>query len=179
MTDARLPERLLMDVRVNRLPATAWRSYTHSLMWSVSNRTDGFILPDDLSMIPMFGSGDEVTLVASGLWIDQGNCWWIDRFDLDQTTKAQLESAERKRASERDRKARQRQREKEANTTPVPGVTRDVTPEVTHDFKGKDRQGQARTGQAVNGGFGEVDRFAPTSVPWDPQPASQSDPWAA
>lgn len=168
-----------MDIRVNQLPATAWRSYTHSLMWAVSNRTDGHIQPGHLPMIPMFGPGDERTLVDSGLWIEDGDGWWIDRFDLDQTTKAQLESSERKRANDRDRKARQRQREKESDTAPAPGVTRDVTPEVTPDFKGQDRQGQARTGQAVNGGFGEVDRFAPTSVPWDPQPASQSDPWAA
>lgn len=169
-----------MDVRVNRLPATAWRSYTHSLMWAVSNRTDGHIQPDDLPMIPMFVSGDEVTLVSSGLWIEESNGWWIDRFDLDQTTKAQLESAERKRATDRDRKARQRQREKESNTAPSVGVTRDVTPEVTHDFKGQDRQGQARTGQAVNGGFGEVnDLSTPTSVPWDPQPDHRADPWAA
>lgn len=177
MTDARLPERLLMDVRVNRLPATAWRSYTHSLMWAVSNRTDGHIQPDDLPMIPMFGNGDERTLVHSGLWLEEGNGWWIDRFNLDQTTRAQLEAAERTRAGNRERKARQRQREKETETAPAPGVTRDVT----HDFTGKDRTGKDRQGQDVSGGgFSDAgDRFAPTPVPWDPQPDHRADPWAA
>lgn len=173
MTDARLPERLLMDVRVSRLPADAWRSYTHSLMWAVSNRTEGFIQPEDLPMIPMFRHGDQDALTRSGLWVEWGRGWWIDRFDLDQTTKAQLEAAERKRAGERERKARQRQREKEATTTPDHGVTRDVT----QDFKGQDRQGQARTGTKVNHEQ-EVDdwdeRFGPSSVPWDPQPVRRS-----
>lgn len=184
MTDARLPERLLMDVRVNRLPAPAWRSYTHSLMWSVSNRTDGLILSDDLPMIPMFGTGDEDTLVSSGLWIEHGNGWLIDRFELDQTTRAQLEANERQRAGNRERKALERQRAKQAKEAPAPTVTRDMPRDVTRDFQGQARTGQARTGkdegEVLNGGFGEVaDRFAPTPVPWDPQPDNRSDPWSA
>lgn len=186
MTDARLPERLLMDARVNRLPAPAWRSYTHSLMWSVSNRTDGHIAPEDLPLIPMFGHGDEATLVSSGLWIEQGHGWWIDRFDLDQTTRAQLEANERKRAGDRERKARQRERDKCPAPAPArePGVTRDVRRDVPQEFTGQDRQGKDRQGQAerevINGGFGDVaDGFGASSVPWDPHPDLVSDPWSA
>ncbi|CDZ92349.1 hypothetical protein QM787_04350 [Rhodococcus ruber] len=132
MTDARLPERLLNDYRVNSLAAEVWRSYTHSLMFAVSNRTDGHLTRAHLPMIPMFRPGDENILVQSGLWIDQGEGWWIDRFDLDQTTKIQLEAVDRKRVMDRERKRREREREKtraeRENVCGLPDrtVTRDV-----------------------------------------------------
>lgn len=148
MTDARLPERLLMDRRVNRLPAEAWRSYTHSLMWSVSNRTDGIILRDDLPLIPMFKRGDEHVLTNAGLWHELGDRWKIDRFDMDQTTRAQLEAADKKRAVDRARKRRDRQKKSQDEPSDVqPDVQPDVHADVHVENKGQARTGQARPGQ--------------------------------
>ena len=160
MTDARLPESLLMDRNVNTLPAEAWRSYTHSLMWSVSNRTDGIILTGELGMIPMFRAGDEIILEKAGLWTRLDHVWKITRFELEQTTRQQLEASERGRLADRDRQRRHRQhdagdhsecKKKYCDRAPTgdgpgpgggaaQGVTRDVTVEST----GQDRLGQDR-----------------------------------
>ena len=47
MTDARLPEPWLSDRRLSRLSDAHYRSYIQALLFSVSNRTDGVIEPDD------------------------------------------------------------------------------------------------------------------------------------
>lgn len=157
MTDARLPERLLMDVRVSRLSADAWRSYTYSLMWAVSNRTEGYLQPDDLTLIPLFRAGDEDHLVKAGVWQAWGRGWHIVDFDLTQTTKAQLEAAEKKRFHDRQRQAALRLRKQSGgdgspddDQPPDHGVTRDV---------GCDNKGQA----SARTGYGEEVLGAPTS----------------
>lgn len=189
MTDARLPESLLMDRNVNTLPAEAWRSYTHSLMWSVSNRTDGIILTGELGMIPMFRAGDEIILEKAGLWTRLDHVWKITRFELEQTTRAQLESNERTRLLDRERQRRRRQHEngdhseckpkyceKAGTGGPGPGggVTGDVTRDVTVDFTGQDRLGKDRMNTPPAENFdpetGEV-FDAPSSSAPSPKPS--------
>lgn len=197
MTDARLPESLLMDRNVNSLPAEAWRSYTHSLMWSVSNRTDGIILTGELGMIPMFRAGDENILEKAGLWTRLDHVWKINRFELEQTTRAQLEANERTRLLDRERQRRSRQHdrgdhseckpkycEKAGAGGPGPGggVTGDVTRDVTVDFPGQDRTGQDRMNtppaENFNPETGEVFDAPSSSAPADAQvlPESSTKP---
>ena len=146
MTDARLPEKMLMDVRVNRLPPEAWRSYTHSLMWAVSNRTDGFIGLNDLPLIPMFRAGDETTLARSGLWAAFGKGWYIDRFEFEQSTKAQLEAGDRARLTAQEKKARQRAQAKAGGDDPGGGKPSDHAVPGTSRGTTQARTGQDRTG---------------------------------
>lgn len=143
MTDARIPERYLNDRRLNRLSDSDFRSYIMSLVWSVSNRTEGNLFADDLPLIPRFTSGAEVGIEESGLWRRNGQAWIIDRFEFDQSTNAQLEAADRTTLHNRERKRKQRAR---AKKPPVVDVTADVTRDITQDIQGQDRDrpGQAR-----------------------------------
>lgn len=170
MTDTRLPERLLTDRRIARLSASEFRSYVFALMWSVGNRTDGRLEPEDLSLIPMFTVGDESVLVRSDLWVALKRGWKIKDFDKDQTSRKQLEASDRARQKDRERKALSRAKKREASgssegvhtdvhtdvrpdvhTDNSPDVHTDVLPDVRPDVQvdniGQDRTvtGQART----------------------------------
>ncbi len=57
MTDARIPDRWLSDRRLQRLSDVHFRAFITSLVWSVSNRTNGVIEPEDLRLIPNFAAG--------------------------------------------------------------------------------------------------------------------------
>lgn len=167
MTDARLPETILLDRRFSSLTASEWRSYTHSLMWSVSNRTDGYIAPHELKMIPLFGTGDEQALVKIGVWeeTDRGT-FYIKRFHLEQTTRERLEQLEHKRSGDRERQ--RRHRAKGGGPDDPPGQSM-VTEDVTRDVRAttEDRTGQARTGE---------DSSPPESQDFDPATGEVLDP---
>jgi hypothetical protein len=77
-------------------------------MWSVENRTDGVIEPEDLGLIPGFTRCTEDELVAAGLWTQIERRWLISEFSSTQTTRAEHEILERARTREREKKARQR-----------------------------------------------------------------------
>lgn len=145
MADARMPDRYLLDRRFVRLPDEHFRSYVLALMWSVSNRTDGEILPDDLGLIPGFRDGSARALVTEGLWTPREQGWQITDYLDTQTTRAQFQAMEAKRANDRARQARHRAKKSDDDGGPDGGVTHDVTRDVTADNKGKARQGQART----------------------------------
>ncbi|KXO99675.1 Uncharacterised protein (plasmid) [Tsukamurella tyrosinosolvens] len=138
-----------MDLRIARASDEAFRSYCLALMWSVSNRTDGVLLPDDLNLIPGFRRGTPSELVAAGLWTAQSNGWLITDFENTQTTRAQLEAADRARVHEREKKRRQREAKRQADaagqvlTSTDPVVPGDI-PEGVPTYN----TGQARTGQA-------------------------------
>lgn len=114
MTDARHPERWLVDRRIQRLSADDYRTYSMSLIWAVSNRTDGRLCPEDLSSIPHFKVEQAQSLVDSGLWSKDDDDWIIEEYLLTQTSRAQLEAAENARVREAERKARDRARLKVA-----------------------------------------------------------------
>ena len=77
MTDARLPERWLSDRRLSRLSDAHDRSYIQALLFSVSNRTDGVIEPDDLALIPHFAPGAVNAFLAQELWSARQHGWFI------------------------------------------------------------------------------------------------------
>lgn len=133
VTDARYPDRWLNDRRIRRLSDRAHRVFVTTLVWSVSNRTDGRIETEDLDELPTVPDRmvrDE--LVKSGLWRRDGADLVIAGFDETQTTAAELDRLARARAAARQKKARQR--------AGVPG-------DVPGDDTGQARQGQARTGE--------------------------------
>lgn len=155
MTDARLPEKWLTDRRLARLDDASFRSFAQALMWSVSNRTDGLIEPDDLALIPTFVRGSVPALVASGLWTALGHGWLITDFVSTQTSRSELEVLENARRRERHKKQRQRARavEKPSGECDVP---RDGPGDVPRDHTG--RTGQARTGRTGKDSGGNPQR---------------------
>lgn len=175
MTDARLPERYLMDRRIVRLNDTARSSYFMAVLWSVSNRTDGRIEREDLPLIPTFNTSSAKALVDCGLWIEHGNGWLDVEFAKVQTSKSDLEVLENARRADREKKARMRAAKKDS-TPDFPGS---VPGTIPGDSTGEERTGKARTGKAstesVNFTTGEVDS---PSLSWAVAeiPRSSSDP---
>ncbi|GGL88579.1 hypothetical protein GCM10009706_29060 [Curtobacterium citreum] len=108
MTDARFPERYLSDRRVLRLTADEFRGWAFATIWSVSNRTDGVILSDELLLVPFMSASTAQKLEASGLWAADGNGWVIADFPQTQTSRHELEVLDNARRREREKKARQR-----------------------------------------------------------------------
>jgi len=157
VTDARFPERWLSDKRIQRLSDAHFRSYVTSLTWSVSNRTDGNIEPEDLALIPQFSANAVMAFVKARLWLPQDHGWLIADFAATQTTAAELRAAEASREKERLKKAEQRA--KKAKESTVPG---DVPGDVPRDITGKasDRQEPGAGGDVMPlkravGGFNE------------------------
>ncbi|NKY19955.1 hypothetical protein [Tsukamurella spumae] len=156
-----------MDVRFARASDEAFRSYCLALMWSVSNRTDGVLLPDDLNLIPGFRRGTPSELVAAGLWTPQSQGWLITDYENTQTTRAQLEAADRARVHEREKKRRQREAKRQAEAADLPTSTDPVVPgDIPRDVP-TDNTGQDRTGQAFTKATSSERSLA--SVP-DPEP---------
>ena len=150
MTDARMPERWVSDRRLQRLSDAHYRSYFQALLWSVSNRTDGVIEPEDLGLIPNFAVGAPQAFVTARLWTPLRHGWLIADFDATQTVRSELEMLENVRARERRKKQRQRAA-KADETADVPGTVPGDGPEgqsrgTTQEGRqarqaGKDREG--------------------------------------
>ncbi len=139
MVDARMPEKYLVDRRVMRLSAEAFRAFVVLTMWSVSNRTDGLILADDLPLIPLATEALTVDLVAAELCqvVDRG--WMLSDFKSTQTSRSELEILENNRRREREKKQRQRGTVRGEVPGAVPG---DVSPGTAQARQGKARQGK-------------------------------------
>lgn len=108
MTDARFPERYLSDRRVLRLSADEFRGWAFATIWSVSNRTDGAILSDELLLIPFMKAETAQKLEACGLWEPVTGGWTIADFGQAQTSRHELEVLDNARRRDREKKARQR-----------------------------------------------------------------------
>jgi hypothetical protein len=153
VTDARFPDRWLSDKRIQRLPDNHFRSFITSLVWSVTNRTDGVIEPEDLELIPRFAKDSVRNLLAAGLWEPRGGSgrgWQIVDFAATQTTALQLRHLEDARAKEREKKARQRAARRSEDTSSAStdaAVPRDIPRDVPPDDTGKDRTGKDRQGE--------------------------------
>lgn len=143
MTDARIPERYLMDRRIVRLTDTQRSSYFMATLWSVSNRTDGFIDRADLPLIPTFNPNAAPALVDCGLWAVTGSGWTDTEFMRVQTSRDDLEVLENARRADREKKARARAAKK-GNPPTFPGNVPGTSPgdSTGEDRTGKDRQGQ-------------------------------------
>lgn len=154
MTDARLPDRWLIDRRFNRLDDRDWRSYTYSLMWSVSNRTDGVIEESDLPLIPHFSRDSIPAFLAAEVWAVMDDridiAWRIIDYGPTQTSRAEHEVLDNARTRQRVKKQRQRARrrantgvqQRDTSTGTVPG---DTYPGTAQARQGKARQGTNRT----------------------------------
>ncbi|OFJ52559.1 hypothetical protein [Mycolicibacterium grossiae] len=164
MTDARIPDRWLQDRRLQRLNDAHFRAFITSLVWSVTNRTDGVIEPEDLGLIPNFAAKSVQAMVAAGLWQPLEKGWLITDYVVTQTSKDQLVALENMRARERQKKARQRA-QKKGDGAAVPGT---VPGDVPWDNTGQDRPGKDRPGEGDH----------PTSVPDHPRwRGAGSDPF--
>jgi hypothetical protein len=137
MTDARFPERWLIDRRLLGLSDAAFRAFVVSLAWSVGNRTEGVLDGEDLRLIPDVDSDRVAELVAAGLWVAEREHWQIRDFDATQTGRGELERLESLRKKQTEKKRRQRSR----------GTSRGTPSRVTVPGDGT-RTGQARPGQA-------------------------------
>lgn len=154
MTDARLPERFLVDRRLLSLPDPMYRAYVTALLFSVANRTDGFIAKEDIDLMPRFAKQAPTALVKGGLWSAAEGGWMIVDFLGTQTTRDELEVLENARRRDREKKQRQRSRPRDFEPVPeeVPG---DVSP-------GQHRQAGRQGQEQVDESTGEVD------APWPP-----------
>lgn len=190
MTDARFPERYLSDRRVLRLTADEFRGWAFATIWSVSNRTDGVILSDELPLVPFMTAATAQKLEASGLWLASDAGWVIADFPDTQTSRNDLEVLDNMRRAQREKKQRQRAAKAGASTGlapsfsdvpgdstggPYPGTSRGRVPED------KTGIGKARDQETwyVDSGTGEIADPAP-SVPaslvttWDVAPVGRS-----
>jgi len=165
MTDARLPERWLVDRRWVVLTDTERSGYLMALLWSVSNRTDGQILQRDLLLIPTFQAHAVPGLVASGMWVETPGGWQIADFKTLQTSRDNLDALDDIRRREREKKARQRAH-KAGNhglctpgTCAVPGtLPRDIPRDSPQDRTGEDRRGTGKDdNEALVEGWDVVD----------------------
>jgi hypothetical protein len=110
VTDARLPERWIMDRRVLLASPEAWRLYTFALMYAVANRSDGRILAGDLALIPTIDPDRAAELVKLGLWECADDGWQITDFRATQSSRDQLDQLQEIRDHAAARKRAQRAR---------------------------------------------------------------------
>lgn len=146
MTDARFPDRWLSDRRLQRLSDSHFRAFITSLAWSVSNRTDGVIEPEDLGLIPNFAAGAVQAFVTAELWSPLAKGWRITEYAVTQTSRDQLAALENLRVREREKKARQRAAKRDDATSGDAGVPGTVPGDVPPDNTGQDRPGKDRPG---------------------------------
>lgn len=159
MTDARLPEKWLLDRRLYRLSPEHFRSFAYALLWSVSNRTDGYIEPEDLVLIPHFAKGSAEAFVAARLWTPRRKGWLIADFAVTQTSRSDLEVLENIRAAEARKKRRQRAARAAAREA-VPG---DGPGESSPGTAQEGQEGQARPRQEQTNGYPETNGQAELS----------------
>lgn len=147
MTDARFPERWLMDKRIIGLSNSAFRTFVLGMTFSVANRLDGYVERDDLTIVHGADPSDVPELIKSGLWSEADDVGiWIEGFTKVQTSAAQLEGLEHKKQQDAHRAKRYRDKKKDSDPDPNPPSSRDSS----RDDIGQDRTG--RTGQALSTG---------------------------
>jgi hypothetical protein len=142
-----------------------------SLVWSVSNRTDGLLTVEDLQFISGFEPGSVIALEAKGLWRKVASSQWlILDFGSSQTSRDDLELLDNARRRDREKKQRQRSARKAGSALVPSSGTGEMSRgtmaepsrgtalgsekfprEIFGDITGKERQGQARTGRARPG----------------------------
>jgi hypothetical protein len=156
MTDARFPERWLIDRRFSRsrLSGDQFRGYMGMLAWSVSNETDGVVTEADLpEMIQWLDPNDMPVFVTVGLCAPLANGWLIIDFEDTQTSRDELQALKKIRKSGRDRQAKRRaakaDKQDQSRDASRDGhadshvMSRDKRRDCTGEARqGKDRQGR-------------------------------------
>lgn len=174
MTDARIPERYLMDRRIVRLTHTQRSSYFMSTLWSVSNRTDGHIEREDLALIPTFDPSSVDALVERGLWAVTETGWVDVDFEIVQTSRDDLVTLDNARKADREKKRRHAAHKRDDHSLCAPdncNATTNGKPSFTSvpgDVPGELSRGGHRLGEARQGkdkdevlGAEESGNFAP------------------
>lgn len=157
MTDARIPERYLMDRRIVRLNHAQRSSYFMSTLWSVSNRTDGHFEQDDLALIPTFDRGVVDILVNVGLWKVTETGWVDVEFLNVQTSRDDLEVLDKARAAERRKKNRQNAHKRDDHRLCTPDTCDQMTSSspsftpIPGEFPGEGSRGTHRRGEERRG----------------------------
>src|SRR4051812_19879919 len=146
MTDTRIPSRWMGEVRFRRLSHREFRSYVVALAWSVSERSEGVIRPDDLRLIVDFDTDSITAFVGAGLWRKIRAGWLIVDFDETQTTKAELDAIDARRAVDRDRKRRARAAERAAALA----ASTSTDDAVQLDVRGTPKRTSAETSEVVS-----------------------------
>lgn len=155
MTDTRLPDKWLTDVRYLDLSDGAWRLFTSALMWCNQQGTDGIVPQSALGILRPGGDlGSAVEeLVEKQHWEKLSSGFrFKQQWDkqLGQSTSAEVNS---KREANRERQRRMRERNEAAENaskhspngdlrdvkTSESAVARDVTRYIGQDRIGKDR----------------------------------------
>ncbi|MGR7023405.1 hypothetical protein [Geodermatophilus sp. URMC 62] len=123
MTDARLPERWLLDRRLNRASDAAHRTFINVLLYAVANRTDGVVELSELELITRVRPECVPELVRLELVRVDGDQLTLVDFAATQTSRDELEVLENARRRDREKKARQRAEAAEKAAVPgtVPG----------------------------------------------------------
>lgn len=149
--DARLPERWLNDRRLLLLTDPAFRLFVTGLMFSVANRTEGYLSDRDLKLIPGATEphyADEIADVA--LWRRLDGGWKFTEWDGVQSSLEELAAVDQRRIRERDKKRRQRAALRSQSRGTSRGTSRETEPgTVQGKAKAKARQGQAPSGSEV------------------------------
>lgn len=144
MTDARFPERWLNDRRIIRLTDSAFRTFVLGMTWAVANRSDGYVSSDDLDLVHGAKAADADELVKASLWSRADDAgYWIEDFTKVQTSAAQLDGLEHRKAQDRARAKKYREKSRGTEPDPDPSSSRDGSRDSS-----RDDIGQARTGQA-------------------------------
>lgn len=155
--DARFPERWLHDRRLARATHSQFRLFVNANAWAVSNRTDGLIPREELSLIPGANMADASALVALGLWASVPDGWMIEGFLDVQSSKSQLEGLDLKRLQDRQRQRAYRERKRLSSRYQSREGVRDSSPDDKgKDRQGKDRQGKDRQGLLMEGSIKEA-----------------------
>jgi hypothetical protein len=139
--DARFPTHYLNDRRVIRLSPEGFRLLVLGTAWAVTNRTDGRVEVDDLSLVPFASLTNAHELTKAGLWAAVEGGWTIVDYPTTQTSRAQLDGLDQRRRTDAERQARRRAKSKNPESSR----------EESRDDKGKAsaRQGEARMETAM------------------------------
>ncbi|GJO51399.1 hypothetical protein NJB1604_39390 [Mycobacterium marinum] len=136
MADARFPFRWMTDPRIQQeISGDQFRALMNALTWSATNGTDGVVRAEHLPLIARLDRATMAAFVKAGLCAKLHDGWLFVDYRQTQTSRAQLESAARTKANNRERQARKRLRDLADQN--------DVTRDVTRDSVGKARQGKA------------------------------------
>jgi len=163
MADFRFPSHWLTDRRVMSLTGDEFKGFVTAGAWSVENRTDGRVTPDDIEFIPRFPRACIPRLVQVGLWAEDGDGWLMVDYARVQTSRAEFERLDNSRRREREKKRRQRAHKAGDHSfcgpeCMSPGQSPGQSPRTIQD-----RRGQARRGQAEDS---SDSLKAPQAVDW-------------
>ena len=141
MTDTRIAESFLTNLKVDGTSSDALRVYVMAPVWSNANGTDGRIPTTALRLLHPDGRRDDLVgeLITNRLLHETDDGWEIHDFLKYQMPAAQVERAKE---LTRQRKRAQRERDQERELSRY--VTRDVTPPVTQPVT-RGLTGQDRT----------------------------------